>query len=222
MKSAKTIHEVFKRIIPSAQVIKLFKFIDGLKIIESLKIIGVAIFILFIFFINLTTASTRPIIPIKKLPSHEAISFLPRFWLAELASAKPTNFKLIVLDRPLPYFFKVDLLKIKEKKEEMMNWTRWESARVFELAKEKGGSLFFRAEGKEKIFKATKDSNGEKQETQKSKAQDEETIKPEFKNIKEKISVYAFLAWLWLVIGVLLYILNEQIKEAERRRQLGL
>lgn len=222
MKSAKTIHEVFKRIIPSAQVIKLFKFIDGLKIIESLKIIGVAIFILFIFFINWTTASTRPIIPIKKLPSHEAISFLPRFWLAELASAKPTNFKLIVLDRPLPYFFKVDLLKIKEKKEEMMNWTRWESARVFELAKEKGGSLFFGAEGKEKIFKATKDSNGEKQETQKSKAQDEETIKPEFKNIKEKISVYAFLAWLWLVIGVLLYILNEQIKEAERRRQLGL
>jgi len=50
----------------------------------------------------------------------------------------------------------------------------------------------------------------------------EEIIKPEFKNIKEKISVYAFLAWLWLVIGVLLYILNEQIKEAEKRRRLGL
>jgi len=50
----------------------------------------------------------------------------------------------------------------------------------------------------------------------------EELIKPEFKNIKERISVYAFLAWIWLVIGVLLYILNEQIKEAERRRRLGL
>jgi|GEM_PF-1524788 len=50
----------------------------------------------------------------------------------------------------------------------------------------------------------------------------EEVIRPGFRNIKEKISIYAFLVWLWLVIGVLLYILNEQIKEAERRRRLGL
>jgi len=62
---------------------------------------------------------------------------------------------------------------------------------------------------------------GKKEEEEEAEGK-EKIIKPEFKNIKERISIYAFLAWLWLVIGVLLYILNEQIKEAERRRRLGL
>ncbi len=54
------------------------------------------------------------------------------------------------------------------------------------------------------------------------KKEEEIRLKPAFRNIKEKVGTYAFLAWLWLVIAVLLYILNEQIKEADRRHRLRL
>lgn len=54
------------------------------------------------------------------------------------------------------------------------------------------------------------------------KKDEEVKLKPSFRNIKEKVGTYAFLAWVWLVIAVLLYILNEQIKEADRRHRLGL
>ncbi len=35
-------------------------------------------------------------------------------------------------------------------------------------------------------------------------------------NIKEKTAIYVFLAWLWLSIGILVYILRLKIKEADR------
>jgi hypothetical protein len=68
--------------------------------------------------------------------------------------------------------------------------------------------------------------NMAKEKSQKEPAKEEsgqETVlKPEFKNIKEKTGVYAFLAWLWLIIAVLIYVLGEQIKEADRRHRLGI
>ncbi|MCX7974643.1 MAG: hypothetical protein N3B16_09115 [Candidatus Aminicenantes bacterium] len=75
-------------------------------------------------------------------------------------------------------------------------------------------------------IKVAQDFEGITQENQargrEEKSRSERVIKAEFKNIKEKISVYVFLGWLWLVIGILMYILHEQIKEADKRRRLGL
>lgn len=59
-------------------------------------------------------------------------------------------------------------------------------------------------------------------EESQEEAQPEIIFRPKFKNIKEEIGVYVFLGWLWLIIAVLLYVLNQQIKEADRRRHLGL
>ncbi len=68
--------------------------------------------------------------------------------------------------------------------------------------------------------------NMAKEKSQKEQAKEESRqeaiLKPEFKNIKEKIGVYVFLAWFWLIIVVLIYVLKEQIKEADRRHRLGL
>lgn len=221
MKPVTINNEVPERMIPSAPINKLlFKIFDILKIIGPIKIIGGVI--LFIIFINWSISSSFSAISLKKLRSNDGIPLLPRPWPAEQSSVEPGNFKLVELDRFLTCFFKIDLLKAKGKKEETLDWTKWEWARVFKLEQEKSGSLFFMAKGKEKSYVANEDSDGGKQEAGKNKTEGKEIIKPEFKNIKEKTSVYVFLAWLWLVIGVLLYILNEQIKEAERRRQLGL
>jgi len=43
-----------------------------------------------------------------------------------------------------------------------------------------------------------------------------EVIQPAPKNIKEKTAICVFLAWLWLLIGVLIYFLRLKIKEADR------
>jgi len=36
------------------------------------------------------------------------------------------------------------------------------------------------------------------------------------KNIKESTAIYVFLGWLWVSIGVLIYILRLKIKEVDR------
>lgn len=40
------------------------------------------------------------------------------------------------------------------------------------------------------------------------------------KNIKEKTAVYFFLGWMWVAIGVLIYILRLKIKEVDRLHAL--
>ena len=43
-----------------------------------------------------------------------------------------------------------------------------------------------------------------------------EKIVPGPKNIKESAAVYVFLGWLWVSIGILIYVLRLKIKEADR------
>ncbi len=43
-----------------------------------------------------------------------------------------------------------------------------------------------------------------------------ETIHPGPKDVRERSSVYVFLAWLWLTIAVLVYVLALKIREADR------
>lgn len=65
---------------------------------------------------------------------------------------------------------------------------------------------------------------GEKEadETSQAKEEKRQLLRPGFRNIKEQVSVYAFVAWIWLVIAVFLYVLNEQVKEADRRHRFKL
>ncbi|MGQ9578948.1 MAG: hypothetical protein ACUVWQ_10030 [Candidatus Aminicenantales bacterium] len=65
---------------------------------------------------------------------------------------------------------------------------------------------------------------GEKEtdETSQEKEEKRQLLRPGFRNIKERVSVYAFVAWIWLVIAVFLYVLNEQVKEADRRHRFKL
>lgn len=44
----------------------------------------------------------------------------------------------------------------------------------------------------------------------------EETIVPGPKDIKQETSLYVFIGWLWLCIGVCVYFLRLKIKEADR------
>jgi hypothetical protein len=43
-----------------------------------------------------------------------------------------------------------------------------------------------------------------------------ETIYPGPKDVRERSAVYVFLAWLWLTIAVLVYVLALKIREADR------
>lgn len=65
---------------------------------------------------------------------------------------------------------------------------------------------------------------GEKEtdETSQEKEEKRQLLRPGFRNIKERVGVYAFVAWIWLVIAVFLYVLNEQVKEADRRHRFKL
>lgn len=54
------------------------------------------------------------------------------------------------------------------------------------------------------------------QNTQIQQQKDSEKIFASFKNIKEETGTYVFLAWMWLSIAVLIWILRLKIKEAER------
>lgn len=44
----------------------------------------------------------------------------------------------------------------------------------------------------------------------------QEKIVPGPRNIRERIGIYAFLGWMWLVVGVTVYILRLKIKEVDR------
>ena len=43
-----------------------------------------------------------------------------------------------------------------------------------------------------------------------------ETIHPAFADLKEKTAVLVFLAWLWLIVGILVWLLRMKIREADR------
>lgn len=43
-----------------------------------------------------------------------------------------------------------------------------------------------------------------------------EKIVPSPRNIRESTGVYVFLAWIWLAISVLVFVLNAKIREADR------
>lgn len=51
--------------------------------------------------------------------------------------------------------------------------------------------------------------------------EEEGKIVPSPKNIKESTAIYVFVAWMWLAIFALIYILRLKIKEADRLHQLG-
>ena len=40
-------------------------------------------------------------------------------------------------------------------------------------------------------------------------------------NIKEKFAIYVFIAWLWISIGIIVFLLLLKIKEADRLHQLS-
>jgi len=44
----------------------------------------------------------------------------------------------------------------------------------------------------------------------------QEVIEPAPKDIKEAVGIYVFLGWIWISIFVLVYILRQKIKEADR------
>ncbi len=43
-----------------------------------------------------------------------------------------------------------------------------------------------------------------------------ETIHPAFADLKEKTAVIVFLAWLWIIVGILVWLLRMKIREADR------
>jgi hypothetical protein len=43
-----------------------------------------------------------------------------------------------------------------------------------------------------------------------------EIIHPAFASLKEKTAVLVFLAWLWLIVGILVWLLRMKIREADR------
>ena len=49
---------------------------------------------------------------------------------------------------------------------------------------------------------------------------DQEKIIPSPQNIKESTSIYVFVAWMWIAIFVLIYILRLKIKEVDRLLKL--
>ncbi len=48
----------------------------------------------------------------------------------------------------------------------------------------------------------------------------EEKIIPSPQNIKEQTGIYVFVAWMWIAIVVLIYILRLKIKEVDRLHKL--
>ena len=52
------------------------------------------------------------------------------------------------------------------------------------------------------------------QQDQAKKSQEKIEASP--KDIKEKITVYVFIGWMWLTIFALIYILKQKIKEEDR------
>jgi hypothetical protein len=42
------------------------------------------------------------------------------------------------------------------------------------------------------------------------------TIHPAYSSLKEKTAVLVFLAWLWVIVGILVWLLRMKIREADR------
>jgi hypothetical protein len=49
---------------------------------------------------------------------------------------------------------------------------------------------------------------------------DQEKVIPSPQNIKEQTGIYVFLAWMWIAIVVLIYILRLKIREVDRLHRL--
>jgi len=43
-----------------------------------------------------------------------------------------------------------------------------------------------------------------------------ETIHPAFADLRQKTAVIVFLAWLWIIVGILVWLLRMKIREADR------
>jgi hypothetical protein len=54
----------------------------------------------------------------------------------------------------------------------------------------------------------------EKDAAQLENAQEKIVASP--RNIREKIGIYVFLVWMWLVVGIAIYTVRLKIKEADR------
>ena len=61
---------------------------------------------------------------------------------------------------------------------------------------------------------------GEQEEIVQAKDNQEKII-PSPQNIKESTGIYVFVAWMWLAIFVLVYILRLKIREVDRLLKLG-
>ena len=60
------------------------------------------------------------------------------------------------------------------------------------------------------------------QEKQEDRVEGEiETIVPAPKDITEATAIYIFLGWIWLSIGILIFLLRLKIKEVDRLHELG-
>ena len=60
------------------------------------------------------------------------------------------------------------------------------------------------------------------QQSQGDRVEDEnETIVPGPSGIKQATAIYVFLGWIWLSIGVLIFLLRLKIKEVDRLHRLG-
>jgi hypothetical protein len=60
------------------------------------------------------------------------------------------------------------------------------------------------------------------QQRQEDRVADEvEVIVPAPSDIKQAVSIYVFLGWIWLSIGILFFLLRQKIKEVDRLHKLG-
>lgn len=55
---------------------------------------------------------------------------------------------------------------------------------------------------------------------QRTQEEQEKKIIPSPQNIKEQTGIYVFLAWMWIAIVVLIYILRLKIREVDRLHKL--
>lgn len=68
-------------------------------------------------------------------------------------------------------------------------------------------AIFFKNPAKQEVVKENKERNNE--------------IQAGPKDIKEETSIYFFLGWMWLSIGVIVYFIRLKIKELDRLTKYG-
>jgi len=76
-------------------------------------------------------------------------------------------------------------------------------------------SGLFGRQHKEQAFPAKQTVQQQEEQKVQAEARPEKII-PGPQNIKESTAIYVFLGWLWISIGVLIYVLRLKIKEADR------